>query len=61
MKLRKPFKITKPDYDIAIKRLHLYYDMKLVKFGIKKEKKFDSSFSNFQTTIHTTTTCFISN
>ena len=25
---------TNPDYDIVIKRLHLYYDMKLVTFGI---------------------------
>ena len=29
---------TNPDYDIVIKRLHLYYDMKLVTFGIDKEK-----------------------
>ena len=28
---------TNPDYDIVIKRLHLYYDMKLVTFGIGKE------------------------
>ena len=26
---------SNPDYDIVIKRLHLYYDMKLVAFGIK--------------------------
>ena len=30
---------TKPDYDIIINRLHLYYDMKLVTFGIEKTKK----------------------
>ena len=28
---------TNPDYDIVIKRLHLYYDMKLVTFGIDKK------------------------
>ena len=28
---------TNPDYDIIIKRLHLYYDMKLVTFG--KDRK----------------------
>ena len=25
---------SNPDYDIVIKRLHLYYDMKLVTFGM---------------------------
>ena len=29
---------TKPDYDIVIKRLHLYYDMKLVTFGIDQKR-----------------------
>ena len=28
-----------PDYNIVIERLHLYYDMKLVTFGIDKKKK----------------------
>ena len=28
---------TNLDYDIVIKRLHLYYDMKLVTFGIDIE------------------------
>ena len=27
-----------PDYDIVIKRLHLYYDMKLVTFSIDRDK-----------------------
>ena len=27
---------SNPDYDIVIKRLHLYYNMKLVTFGIDK-------------------------
>ena len=27
---------TKPEYDIVIKRLHLYHDMKLVTFGIDR-------------------------
>ena len=26
------------DYDIVIKRLHLYYDMKLVNFGIDRDR-----------------------
>ena len=28
---------TNPDYNIVIKRLHLYYDMKLVTFGIDRK------------------------
>ena len=27
---------SNPDYDIVMKRLHLYYDMKPVTFGIDK-------------------------
>ena len=50
---------TNPDYDIVMKRLHLYYDMKLVTFGIDK-KKFDNSFSSIHSTIHTATIDFIS-
>ena len=29
---------TNPDYNLVIDRLHLYYDMKLVTFGIDKER-----------------------
>ena len=29
---------TNPDYDIIIKRLHLYYDMKLKTFGIDRKR-----------------------
>ena len=29
---------TNPDYDIVIKRLHLYYDMKLLTFGIDQKQ-----------------------
>ena len=40
---------TNPDYDIVIKRLHLYYDMKLVSFGIDTDQnlivQFQSSFN----------------
>ena len=28
---------TDPNYDIVINRLHLYYDMKLVTFGIDRD------------------------
>ena len=30
--------ITNPDYDIVIKILYLYYDMKLVTFGIDRDR-----------------------
>ena len=29
---------TNPDYDIVIKRIHLYYDMKWVTFGIDRKR-----------------------
>ena len=32
--VKKAIKITNLDYEIVIKRLHLYYDMRLVTFGI---------------------------
>ena len=35
--VRMTVRKTNPDYDIVIKRLHLYYDMKLVTFCIDKE------------------------
>ena len=36
--VKNAFQITNPDYDIVIKRLHLYYDMKLVTFGIDEDR-----------------------
>ena len=38
---------TNPDYDIVIKRLHLYYDMKLVTFGIDKDRNLLFQFPVF--------------
>ena len=35
--VKKAMQITNTDYDIIIKRLHMYYDMKLVTFGINGE------------------------
>ena len=31
--VKKAIQISKPDYNVVIKRLHLYYDMKEVTFG----------------------------
>ena len=36
--VRTTVKKTNPYYDLVIKRLHLYYDMKLVTFGIGNDK-----------------------
>ena len=34
---QKAIQMTNTDYDIVIKRLHLYNDMKLVTFGIDRD------------------------
>ena len=36
-----------PDYDIVIKRLHLYYDIKLVTFGIDRKRNLITQFPIF--------------
>ena len=38
---------TNPDYDIVIKRLHLYYNMKLVTFGIDRNRNLIIQFPVF--------------
>ena len=38
---------TIPDYNIVIKRLHLYYDMKLVTFGIDQKRNLIIQFPIF--------------
>ena len=35
-KVKKAIQIMNPDYDIVIKRLHLYYNMKLVTFALMR-------------------------
>ena len=41
--IRKP----NPDYDLVIDRLHLYYNMKLVTFGINRDKNLIGQFPVF--------------
>ena len=36
--VRKMLQVTNPDYDLVIDRLHLYYAMQLVTFGIDRDK-----------------------
>ena len=38
---------SNPDYDIVIKRLHIYYHMKLVTFGINKKRNLIIQFLIF--------------
>ena len=38
---------TDPNYDLVIDRLHLYYDMQLVTFGINRDKTFIVQFPVF--------------
>ena len=35
--VKKTLQITNQDYDLVFDRLHLYYDMSLVTFGIDKD------------------------
>ena len=43
---------SNPDYDIVIKRLHLYYNMKLVTFGIDKDRNLIIQFLILYNPIH---------
>ena len=54
-------KKTNPNYNLVIDRLHLSNDMKLVTFGIDKEKKSHNTISSFYITLFTTTSNIISN
>ena len=38
---------TNPEYDLVIDRLHLYYDMQLVTFGIDRDKNLSIQFLVF--------------
>ena len=45
--VKKTLQITNPDYDLVLDRLHLYYDMPLVTFGIDKDMNLIIQFSAF--------------
>ena len=44
---KKAIQIYNSDYDVGIKRLHLYYDIKLVTFGINEERNLIVQFPVF--------------
>ena len=46
-KVKKAIQVTTPDYDIVIKVLHLYYDIKLVSFGIDEDRNLIVQFPVF--------------
>ena len=54
-KVKEAIHTTNPDYDLVIKRLHLYYSMKLVTFGIDEDKNLIIQYFNFCTAIYATT------
>ena len=43
----KTLQITNPDYDLVLDRLHLYYDMPLITFGIDKDMNLNIQFPIF--------------
>ena len=57
--VRKALWTTNPNYDLVIDRQRLYYDMKLVTFGIDKNKKSDYTIPSIHTTIYATATNII--
>ena len=45
--VRNTVRKTNPDHDLVIKRLHLYYDMKIVTFGIDSDRNLIVQFPVF--------------
>ena len=45
--VRKALRATNPDYDLVIDRLHLYYNMQLVTFGIDRDRNLIIQFPVF--------------
>ena len=45
--VRSTVRKTNPDYDLVIKRLYLYYEMKLVTFGIDRDRNLIIQFPVF--------------
>ena len=45
--VRKALQVTNPDYGLVIDRLHLYYNLQLVTFGIDKDRNLIIQFLVF--------------
>ena len=52
---------TNKDYDLVLTRLYLYYDMKLVTFGIDEEQKSDCAIPSICTAIYPEKIGYVSN
>ena len=50
--VKKALIIDNPEYDIVIKRLHIYYDMKLVTFGLTEKEILLYNFQFLCSPIH---------
>ena len=45
--VKKTLQVTNPDYDLVLDRLHLYYDMPLITFGIDRDMNLIIQFPIF--------------
>ena len=45
--IKTALRATNPDYDLVIDRLHLYYNMQLVTFGVDRDKNLIIQFPLF--------------
>ena len=60
-KIREAMQINNKDYDLVIKRLYLYYDMKLVTFGINDQRNLIVQFPVFVHPTYPATTYIVTN
>ena len=58
--VKKAIQTINPDYDIVIKGLYLYYDMKLVTLGIDRDGNLIIQLPVFHSTIYPTATDIVS-
>ena len=47
IQVKKTLQVTNPNYDLVLDRLHLYYDMPLITFGIDKDMNLIIQFPIF--------------
>ena len=60
-KVKEALQVNNRDYDLVIKRLYLYYDMKLVTFGIDDQRNLIIQFPGICPATHPATFDIISN
>ena len=57
--VKRSLHTTNPDYTLVLDRLHLYYDMQLVTFGISSNMKKSYPVPGIHTAIHSKTFNFV--